>query len=256
MLTLRPFLLGNCTKFNRPTTIWWSILFYSILFARGTNSPLSHQPLHYLFSVLIKCPCLFDKLNVFSVSLKSQTIPFLFISGDCHVYINFIIARTKHLNRNSIAHPHPQLWILIVQLCLVNCSPSSRQKHWKHFRHFVAWSAWQPGQLHKNQLPLKLTLQKHRTFPRDSSIEINSQRNITLLSKKNPYRKVPTLAADKGSNLRRGGRGWRRRFIHRTHHPPPALERGPLYHFLPFPSKPSLYPLGSSGVDGGWVKPS
>lgn len=189
------------------------------------------------------------------VSLKSQTTPFLFISGDCHVYINFIIACTKHLNRNSVAHPHPQLRILAVPLCQLNCRPSSRQKDWKHFRHFVAWSAWQPGQC-TNQLPLKLALQKHWTFPPDSSMEINSQRNITLLSKKNLYRKAPTLAADKGSNLRRGGRGWRRCFIHRTHCPPPALERGPLYHFLSFPSKPSLYPLGSSGVDGGWVKPS
>lgn len=41
---------------------------------------------------------------MYLVSLKSrQTASFLCISGDCHVYIYFIIACKKHLNRNGVA---------------------------------------------------------------------------------------------------------------------------------------------------------
>lgn len=89
----------------------------------------------------------------------------------------------KHLNRNSTAHPHPQLRCSLyhsahwIAACPPDKSPESVS------------DTLSPGLLGNlanctNQLPVKLTLHRHRTFPQDSSMEINSHRNITLRSKR------------------------------------------------------------------------
>ncbi len=111
----------------------------------------------------------------------------------------------KHLNRNSAAHPRPQL----------RCSLY-------HFAHWIAArppdkspesvsDTLSPGLLGNlanctNQLPVKLTLHRHRTFPQDSSMEINSHR-ISHCAQKEPL----SQSANSGSRQRKQSEERRRR---------------------------------------------
>lgn len=186
-----------------------------LMFTKRTNSQLNYHRLHYLFATLSQ--------TMYLVSLKSrQTASFLCISGDCHVYIYFIIACKKHLNRNRIART-PTAPLCYFSHWMVDCPSDKSTKSIS--------DTLSPGLLGK---PTNCTNSPASIHCRGTGCSLEmAQWKLILTEISNRIQKQPLspkrqLWRHTKEAIWRGG--WRVRFIHRKHCPVPPLERGPLNH--------------------------
>lgn len=180
---------------------------------------------------------------MYLVSLKStQTASFLCISGDCHVYIYFIIACKKHLNKNSVARTPT------APLC-----------------HFSRWMADRASDKSTESISDTLSpgLLGNPANCTDSPASIHcrgtgcslgmAQWKLILTEISNRIQKEPlSHSANSGATQKKQSEEEAEGSVSFTGH------TAPFHHWsvdpiMTVPSKPSVYPLGSSGVDEGWV---